>query len=412
MSDRPDPTGRRRFLGTSLGASTALLAGWRMAPASALGANDRIRVGVIGTGGRARHLMTMLKDLPGQEMVAVSDVYEPRMAEAAKITGGQASQVADYRRILDDKDVHAVLIGAPDHWHKTMTLDALAAGKDIYVEKPVSHSMEEGEAMLKAVEASKQVVQTGTQQRSWDHWILGKQIVDSGKLGRVTFVNTYWYQLATNAPLPSVDVAKLDWKAWLGPAADQPFDAERFLRWRHFKPFGGGVLTDLLTHWIDVVHWYMNVEAPLTASTLGRNYRMKTWEWPDAVTATLEYPNDFMVTHTGTYGSSIDDGGLEFRGDQATLKIDRERLLVFKEGTRVPGSWRNTPEAEIQVRSQGDGSISHLRNWLDCVRSRKSPNAPMRLGHQAARAAQIANAAMALGGRVRYDPRTGKVERV
>jgi hypothetical protein len=119
-----------------------------------------------------------------------------------------------------------------------------------------------------------------------------------------------------------------------------------------------------------------------------------------------------MVTHTGTYGSSIDDGGLEFRGDQATLKIDRERLLVFKEGTRVPGSWRNTPEAEIQVRSPGDGSISHLRNWLECVRSRKSPSAPMRLGHQAARAAHIANAAMALGGRVRYDPRTGKVERV
>jgi predicted dehydrogenase len=412
MPGRLPPSSRRRFLGTSLGATTALLSGWRPAPASAQGANDRIRIGVIGTGGRARGLMRNLKDLPGQEVVAVSDVYEPRVLEAVEITGGKAVSVPDYRRILDDKAVDAVLIGAPDHWHKKMTLDALAAGKDIYLEKPVSHSMEEGEAMLKAVEASRQVVQTGTQQRSWDHWILGKQIVDSGKLGRVTFVNTYWYQLANTAPLPSVDVAKLDWKAWLGPAADQPFDAERFLRWRHFKQFGGGVLTDLLTHWIDVVHWYMNVEAPLTASTLGRNYRIKTWEWPDAVTATLEYPNDFMVTHTGTYGSSIDDGGLEFRGDQATLKIDRERLLVFKEGTRVPGSWRNTPEAEIHVRSQGDGSISHLRNWLECVRSRKSPSAPMRLGHQAVRAAHIANAAMALGGRVRYDPRTGKVERV
>lgn len=410
MSDTPDPSGRRRFLRTSLGATTALLAGGRLAPAAALGANDRIRVGVIGTGGRARGLMRQLSELPGQEIVAVSDVYEPRMLEAAEITAGKALKVADYRRILDDKDVDAVLIGAPDHWHKAMTLESLAAGKDIYLEKPVSHSLEEGEEMVKAVEASKQVVQTGTQQRSWDHWILGKQIVDSGKLGRVTFVNTYWYQLATGGPLPAVEVGKLDWKRWLGPAPDQPFDAERFLRWRHFKQFGGGMLTDLLTHWIDVVHWYMGVEAPLTASTTGRSYRMKSWEWPDAVTSTLEYPGDFMVTHTGSYGSSIDDGGLEFRGDLATLKVDRERLLVFKEGPR-PSGWRNTPEPEIHVRSQGDGSISHLRNWLQCIRSRGTPNASMRVGHQAVRAAHIANAAMTLGARVRYDARTGKIER-
>ena len=142
--------------------------------------------------------------------------------------------------------------------------------------------------MVAAVEASKQVVQTGTQQRSWDHWMLGKQIVDSGKLGQVTFVNTYWYQMAGTAPLPEIETGRLDWKRWLGPARDQPFDAERFLRWRHFKDFGGGALTDLLTHWIDVVHWYMGVDTPLTAVTTGRNYLMKTWEWPDAVTATLE----------------------------------------------------------------------------------------------------------------------------
>jgi len=403
-------SGRRRFLGASLGATTALLAGWRASPASALGANDCIRIGVIGTGGRARGLMKQLKDLPGQEMVAVSDAYEPRMLEAAEIAGGRAVKVADYRRILDDKDVHAVLIGAPDHWHKTMTLDAVAAGKDVYVEKPISHSIEEGEAMVKGVEASKQVVQTGTQQRSWEHWILGKQIVDSGKLGRVTFVNSYWYQLRSTQPLPEVDRAKLDWKRWLGPARDQPFEAERFLRWRHFKDFGGGVLTDLMTHWIDVVHWYMGVEAPLTAVTTGRNYLMKAWEWPDAVTATLEYPKDFMVTHEGTYGSSIDDGGLEFRGDEATLKIDRERLLVFNEDRK--SGWRNTPQPEIEARSQGDGSVSHLRNWLDCIRSRQAPNAPVQVGHRAVRAAQIANAALALGARVRFDEKTGKVEKI
>jgi len=401
---------RRRFVGASITATAGLLAGTRRASARAVGANDRIRIGVIGTGGRARGLMKQLGELPGQEMVAVCDVYEPRVLEAAEITGGKATKGADYRRLLDDKDIDAVLIGAPDHWHKAMTLDAVAAGKDVYVEKPVSHSIEEGEAMVKAVEASKQVVQTGTQQRSWEHWILGKQIIDSGKLGRITYVHTYWYQLRSTQALPEVETAKLDWKRWLGPAREQPFEAERFLRWRHFKDFGGGVLTDLLTHWIDVVHWYMGVEAPLTAMTAGRNYLMKTWEWPDAVTATLEYPKEFMVSHTGTYGSSIDDGGLEFRGDQATLKIDRERLLVFDEDSRRSG-WRNTPEPEITARSAGDGSVSHLRNWLDCIRSRKTPNASMRIGHQAVRAAHIANAAMGLGGRVRFDEKTGKVEK-
>src|SRR6188472_3792675 len=221
---------RRTFLTAASG--LALTA--RAARASVQGANDRIRIGIIGTGGRARGLMQLLKRLPGNEMVAVCDVYEPRLLQAGEIATTATTKVSDYRRILDDREIDAVVIGTPDHWHKTIALDAVAAGKDVYVEKPISHSIAEGVEMVKAVEASKQVVQTGTQQRSWDHWILGKQIVDSGKLGQVTFVNTYWYQLATRAPLPSVDVAKLDWKAWLGPAADQPFDAERFLRWRHF----------------------------------------------------------------------------------------------------------------------------------------------------------------------------------
>ena len=148
--------------------------------ATAQGANNRIRIGVIGTGGRARGLMNNLKRLAGNEMVAICDVYEPRLLQAAEIAGPAATKVMDYRRILDDREIDAVVIGTPDHWHKTITLDAVAAGKDVYVEKPISHSIAEGAEMVRAVEASKQIVQTGTQQRSWDHWMLGKQIIDSG----------------------------------------------------------------------------------------------------------------------------------------------------------------------------------------------------------------------------------------
>jgi predicted dehydrogenase len=403
---------RRTFVATTLGSGAALALGPRMASASALGANDRIRVGVAGTGGRARGLMRQLKDMPGCELVALCDVYEPRMLEAAEIAGTKAVKLADYRRLLDAKDVHAVLIGSPDHWHLKMTEDALAAGKDVYLEKPVSHTLEDGVALVKLAAGSKQVVQTGTQQRSWEHFILGKQLVDSGKLGQITFVHTYWHQRMTTLPWPEVDQAKLDWKGWLGPAPDQRFDPERFFRWRHFKHFGGGVLTDLLTHWIDVVHWYLGVTTPLSAVVTSARYRVKTLEWPDTVTATLEYPKDFMVTHTGTYASSIDDGGLEFRGDQATLKVDRERLVVYSESSRRSGQpYRATPEPEIFVRSQQDGTISHLSNWLDCIRSRKTPNAPMQAGVEAARASLIANEALLSGARVRWNASTGKAEK-
>ena len=375
----------------------------------AQGANDRIRIGVIGTGGRARGLMNHLKRLPGNEMVAICDVYEPRMLQAAEIAGPTATKVADYRRILDDRGIDAVVIGTPDHWHKTITLDAVAAGKDVYVEKPVSHTIAEGAEMVKVIEASKQIVQTGTQQRSWEHWVLGKEIIDSGRLGQITFVQTYWYQHATAGNYMPVAMDKLDWKRWLGPAADQPFRPERFYQWRHYWDFGGGCLTDLMTHWIDVVHWYMDVDAPLSAAATGRNYNIKLWEAPDTVTATLEFPKNFMASYVGTYVSKVDDGGLEFRGDRGTLKIDRTRLAFYKDdAANVPGTL--APEPETFVRSSGDGTLTHMQNWLDCIRSRKTPNAHIRVAHQAARTSHLANAALRAGHLVKWNNAAEKIE--
>jgi predicted dehydrogenase len=406
MAHSPSPWNRRRFLGAAVAGGAFGLAA-RPVRAAVLGANDRVRVGVAGTGGRARSLMRQLMEQPGCQIAAVSDVYEPHLLEAAAIAGASAAKHADYRRLLDDQTIDAVLVGSPDHWHVPMTRDALAAGKDVYLEKPVSRTLADGDALLKLAAESKQVVQTGMQQRSWEHFRLGKQIVDSGKLGRVTFVHTYWHQHMDDGPMPAVDTAKLDWRAWLGSAPDRPFDAERFFEWRHFRDYGGGVLTDLLTHWIDVVHWYLDVEGPRAAVATGASYRIKSIEWPDTITATLEYPRDFMVTHTGTYCSSIDDGGLELRGDRATLKIDRERLAVYSEASRKGQPWRHTPEPEILVRSVADGSGAHLANWLECIRTRKTTNAPVTAGVAAARAAHVANQSLLAGGaRVRVSGST------
>ena len=396
---------RRTFLTAASG--LALTA--RVARANLQGANDRIRIGIIGTGGRARGLMNLLKRLPGNEMVAVCDVYEPRALQAVEIAGANTARMSDYRRILDNREIDAVLIGTPDHWHKKITLDAVAAGKDVYVEKPMSHTLEEGVEMVKAVEASRQIVQTGTQQRSWDHWVLGKQIIDSGRLGQITFVQTYWYQHATAGNYPVTSMDKLDWKTWLGSAPDRAFQPERFYQWRHFWDYGGGQITDLMTHWIDVVHWYMDVDAPLTTAATGRNYNLKIWEAPDTVNATIEFPKNFMAVYLGTYVSKVDDGGLEFRGDRGTLKIDRSRLAFYRDDAAyAPGTL--TPEPDIYVRSSGDGTLTHLQNWLDCIRSRKTPNAHVRVGHQAARTSHLTNLALRGGKTVRWNSSASRIE--
>ncbi len=396
---------RRTFVATAAGLTLSA----RTARLAAQGANDRVRVAVIGTGSRARGLMTLLKKLPGNEMTAVCDVYEPNLLQGAEIAGPNAIKFADYRRILDSRDIDAVVIGTPDHWHKRITLEAIAAGKDVYVEKPVSHTIEEGVELVKAVEASKQVVQTGTQQRSWEHWVLGKQLIDAGKLGQITFVQTYWYQHARAGNYAPVAMDKLDWKTWLGSAPDQPFRPERFYQWRHFWDFGGGCLTDLMTHWIDVVHWYMDVDAPLSAATTGHNYNITLWEAPDTVSTTIEFPKNFMATYQGTYVSRVDDGGLEFRGERGTLKIDRARLAFYRDDAAyAPGT--NTPEPEIFVRSSGDGTLTHLQNWLDCIRSRKTPNANIRVAHQAARTSHIANASLRAKRPVRWDDQSQQLQ--
>jgi len=252
-------------------------------------------------------------------------------------------------------------------------------------------------------------VQTGTQQRSWEHWVLGKQLIDAGKLGQITFVQTYWYQHARAGNYAPVAMDKLDWKTWLGSAPDQPFRPERFYQWRHFWDFGGGCLTDLMTHWIDVVHWYMDVDAPLSAATTGHNYNITLWEAPDTVSTTIEFPKNFMATYQGTYVSRVDDGGLEFRGERGTLKIDRSRLAFYRDDAAyAPGT--NTPEPEIFVRSSGDGTLTHLQNWLDCIRSRKTPNANIRVAHQAARTSHIANASLRAKRPVRWDDQSQQLQ--
>ncbi|MDE3180779.1 MAG: Gfo/Idh/MocA family oxidoreductase [Acidobacteriota bacterium] len=402
---------RRDFLKNTAVAGAGLAAFGGLAPARVLGANDRVRMALIGCGERGSYDMSLFMKNPGVEFVALCDVYEPRRLRQQHVAGPGAQAYLDYHEVLDRKDIDAVLIGVPDHWHKQVLVDAVHAGKDAYCEKPIMHNIPEGVEMVEAVKQTGRVVQTGTQQRSWPHYIMGKQLIDSGMLGDVAFVYTYWFQNYIESTgwmaRHPVDTSELNWKMFLGDAPDQPFTVEKFFHWRFFWDFGGGALTDLLTHWIDVIQWYMNQSAPKTATTTGDVYFMN-WQCPDTITAAYEYPGKFNVTFNCALNNSIDDGGIEFRGTKATLKIDRSHLAVYPEGVRWQ-PYRNYPEPEILIRSEHDGTIDHVRNFLDCMRTRKSPNANIEVGFEAARASWIGNIALKRGLKTVWNASTEKV---
>jgi predicted dehydrogenase len=370
-----------------------------LASSRVLGANDTLRVGVIGAGGRMGDLLNAADKVGGYQIVAVSDVYGPRRDAIKQRSNGAATTHVNYHEVLE-QPIDAVLIAAPDHWHVRMAMDALAAGKDVYLEKPATHTLEEGATLTRAVRASNRILQCGMQQRSWSHFRDAVDLIQGGSLGRIPQVRTYWWQnyLASWQPKP-VDTQALDWKQWLGGAPDQPFSEEKFYRWRWFWDFGGGAMTDLFTHWIDVAHWAMKSDQPREAQMLGDKYIFEQWDCPDTVQAALRY-SGFDVVYEGMMASSIDDGGLDFRGTEATLKLSRGGFGVYHEG--VAG--KDNPV--VKAESFRDGTISHMQNFFDCIKSRKEPNAPVETGVAAARAGQIANLAYRRTGQITWPLKT------
>lgn len=371
-----------------------------LASTKVLGANETLRIGVIGAGGRMKDLLDSADKAGPIQIVAVADVYGPRRDAVKELSNGLATTHVDYREVLD-KDLDAVLIATPNHWHVRMAVDALEAGKDVYLEKPVTHTIEEGATLARAVRSRKQILQCGMQQRSWAHFRDAVDLIQGGGLGRVTQVRTFWWQnyLRDWKPQP-VATQALDWKLWLGSAADQPFDEEKFYHWRWFWNFGGGAMTDLFAHWIDVVHWAMDSDTPREAQMLADKYIFKQWDCPDTIQAAFRYP-EFDVIYEGNMSSSIDDGGLEFRGTEATLKIDRSGFAVYREDVQ------RTQNPVLKEESFHDGTIAHMQNFFECIKTRKEPNAPVETGIACARAGHIANLAYRRTGQIAWPPKTG-----
>jgi predicted dehydrogenase len=386
MSYKPD---RRSFI---IGGGLTAIASTK-----AFGASNTLRIGVIGAGGRMKDLLNAADAVGSYEIVAVSDVYGPHAdAVKSRSSGTAATTHVDYREVLEKKDIDAVIIATPDHWHVQVAKDAIAAGKDVYLEKPVTHTLEEGAPLIHAVRSSKQILQCGMQQRSWSHFRNAVDLIQGGSLGRVTQVRTYWWQNYNVSWVPKpMDVSQLDWKRWLGSAPDQPFSLEKYSRWRWYWNFGGGAMTDLFAHWIDVVHWAMKSDQPVKAQMLGDKYIFEQWDCPDTIQAGFRYPG-FDVVYEGMMSSSIDDGGLEFRGTEATLKLTRSGMNLHREGIK------NDQNPILAEHSFRDGTISHMENFFECIRSRREPNAPVETGVAAARAGHIGNLAYHRGGQVEW----------
>jgi predicted dehydrogenase len=375
---------RRSFL-------TTLASAPLFVPSSAFGANDRIRYGVIAVGGRGRYLNRNFTKLGGQ-CVAVCDVYEPHIALARQDTP-DAKPYIEYRELLENKDIDAVVIASPDHHHCQMMLDALSAGKDVYAEKPLSKTLEESTRMIQAVRKSKQVVQIGMQRRSAESIMKAKKLVDDGVLGRVTLVKPQWHwniaKPLNNSPLEG----KLDWARFLGKARKRELEPMRFRYWRYFYDYAGGNMTDQGTHLMDVVQWFMKSGPPKSAIAHGYVAKMQGAEHPDVFSAIFEYP-DFMVTWTLDYANSYQNGwSITFMGDKATMILDDAGFVVYAEPWKKDAAPIYKEEAPVPIES-------HIQNFLDCVRSRKDPNCTVEIAAQAVAGPHLANIAMLKGRKV------------
>jgi predicted dehydrogenase len=389
---------RRSFL-TASAATAASSALALPASAQPVGANERINIGLIGTGGRCRHLMQALAKVPGTAMTALCDVYEPNLEQAQKVAAPNAATFRDYHQLLARKDIHAVLIASPDHWHVPMTVDAMAAGKDVYVEKPLTHSLAEGRTVTDAAARHKRVVQVGTQQRSMTHIRRARELVRDGRLGEIHKVHLTWNRNTDRVRKgpQGIDAKRLDWKRFLGSAPAQDFDEYRFRNWRWFWDFGNGILTDLMVHWIDVVHWLLDLDHPLKAVTVGGNYTSRgIWQTPDTIQTLLVYPGDLQVYFEGTFCNARNGAMVEFMGTEATLYIDRGRFELIPEARS-----KQKPEELIlgtgprgrDFYDRPDGELLHLTDWIDAIRNSRQPSATVQAGVRAAAAAHLGNRA-------------------
>jgi predicted dehydrogenase len=391
-------THRRTFLTTAAAGLAVLpVRGGAAAP------SERVRVAVIGVRSRGSDHAQLFASNPGAEVVAVCDaderLFEKPVKAVEKRTGKAPRTETDFRRLLDDKSIDAITIATPDHWHALMTVMACQAGKDVYVEKPVSHNIVEGRRMVEAARKYQRVVQAGTQRRSTPFVEEGIAQVRSGAVGKVGMVRTWIHQKrqAIGHGKPGEVPKGVDYALWQGPAPDRPFYPNRFhYNWHWFWNWGTGELGNNGIHAVDMARWGLGADAPLAVSSGGGKYLFDDdQEVPDTQTVTWEFPSACLTWEHRMWSNQPDEGsgfGVAFYGDKGTLIIGERDWRIEDGGKPVKTG-----------KAGGDGQSRHVQNFLDCVKSRARPNADIEIGHLSTRLCHLGNIAFRLGRKLTFD---------
>jgi predicted dehydrogenase len=401
-------------------------------PSPPVAPNDRIQVGLIGVGARCLQrsgLLDAAVAVPGVEVIGVCDAYKGRVTRALQDLGGKAKDYGDHRALLADKSIDAVIIAVPDHWHKPMALEAFAAGKDVYLEKPMTLTIDDGPEMYAAAEKSGRILQIGSQGISSKLQETAREIIKSGKLGQVGLIRASYDRNSDSGawlyPIPpDAGPQTVNWDAFLGPAPKRPFSLERFFRWRCFWDYSGGISTDLFVHLMTTVHYLMDATVPEMVVATAANYRhQKTHEVPDTLNASAVYgKEDFMVSLGGTFNSTGsgesgfailgNEGSLLFRGDRMTFVpehiVEGNDWIVSSWPKELEKAYWENPEVQKkempstwapQMWSQGeswtevgpDATFIHMGHFFEAVRTRKPVYEDGRRGHHNAAVAHMVN---------------------
>jgi len=389
---------RREFIKATAGGAAALLA----SPSRVLGANDRVRVGMIGVGARGQDLLKQLLEVPNAQLVAIADVYSRRHDEARHLAP-RIQTLNDHRRLLEMKDLDGIIVASPLHLHAHHFLDVLAAGKDLYCEKTMTWSIPEAEQCLAAASKSDRVVQIGLQHESSGALADAKKWIKDGVLGKITQVEAWMSRNSPHGqgqwvrPLPpDCNPQNVNWNAFLNGRPDRPFDANKFINWRLFWEFSGGNVTENMVHQIAWIMSALELPVPTAAYMSGGVFSEKDGrEVPDTIAITLDFPNNTVITWQSTFSNSRYGLGEHILGSDGTIEhVAGATDMVTgrsQESTRYfpePVNRRNGAAMTSETKDQ-----NHMANWIDCIRSRKTPNAPVEIGYRSAVAAHMANLA-------------------
>ena len=386
---------RQRFL---LSAATAM---------NVAGANDRVRGAIIGSGGRGRFLTAEFKEI-GVEMAAVCDVYEPNLAAGLRVASTGAKSFDNYKRLLDDKSLQVVVIATPDHWHARMAIDAVEAGKDVYVEKPLAHAIDEGFAIVDAVKRTGRIVQVGMQRRSYEVFQEAKQLMGTAEIGEVRHVNAWWYNRQDGLSSRQLE-GKLDWKQWLGSAPAREADAKRFFNWYYYYDYSGGLMVGQAAHVMDAIHWLRGISYPSAVYACGVGTYPGA-EVPATTMMNVEYPEGVLANFAVGYNSMRYSGYLDqmkqFNGTKARFDVWREGFALYPEqpkATELKSSQQRSAPGTFNSATR-----QHIRNFLECVQSRKQPNATVEMAQWTNVVLCMAVESLKSGKRITYNAASRK----